>query len=60
MSSPTFASYYMVRRPRSAQPRSDASVGGDAARERRAPRMPSRPRQERASAVRTAELRHAG
>ena len=60
MSSPTFASYYMVRRPRSAQPRSDASAGGDAARERRAARIPSRARQEGASALQTAELRRVG
>lgn len=60
MSSPTFATYYMVRRPRSAQPRSDASVGGDAARERRAARMPLRTRQESASTAQIAELRRAG
>lgn len=60
MSSPTFASYYMVRRPRSAQPRSDASAGGDAARDCRAARMPSRTRQEGVSTVQTAELRRAG
>lgn len=60
MSSPTFASYYMVRRPRSAQPHSNTCASGDAARERRAARMPSRAHQEGASAVQTAELRRAG
>lgn len=60
MSSPTFASYYMVRRPRSAQPRNDASAGGAAARERRAARSPSRARHEDVSAEQAGQFRRAG
>lgn len=60
MSSPTFASYYMVRRPRSALPRSGASAGGVAARERRAARSPSRGRHEDVSAEQAGHFRRAG
>lgn len=57
MSYPTFAAYYMVRRPRSAEPCSGASAGGAAAFERRLGRTGRTPAKAREDAAHNAQAR---
>ncbi|RPD85155.1 hypothetical protein [Luteimonas sp. 100069] len=57
MSYPTFAAYYMVRRPRSAEQGSGASAGGAAAFERRPGRASHTPAKAREDAAHNAQAR---